>query len=112
MANRGEIETLMTMYAKGNDLNDMLEIVKSQKLITKIKESLHCWDENELKKSLIAARYLKSVESNKGEHALELAYQLRKNLEVEQPIIFIVPPYIEKAILWACGQEEREYEGN
>lgn len=106
MSNKKELETLMTMYAEGKSLNEMLETVKSTDLDLKIRATPQTWTEEEKKKALIAARYLKSVESNKGEHALELAYQLRKNLEVEQPDIFKVPSYIEQAIRWACGQEE------
>ncbi|QGG46312.1 ATP-dependent nuclease [Heliorestis convoluta] len=106
VSNRNELESLMSLYLDGKDLDEMLTRVKSEKLISKIKAAPQTWEEKEKKKALIAARYLQSVESNKGEHALELAYQLRKNLEKGQPVSFRVPPYIEEAILWACGQEE------
>lgn len=51
-----------------------------------------------------------SVESNKGEHALALELQLRKNLEREKPEKFTIPKYIENAIRWVCNGEDESHD--
>jgi len=62
-------------------------------------------DDNVKAKMAFAMYYLTMVEGDKGEHAFELALQLRENLALpeaeRQP--FTVPHHIEEAILWACG---------
>jgi len=60
-------------------------------------------DEIDKKKGLIAAHYFKSVDALKGEHALQLDYNLRANLEAENPIEFKVPQTIKSAINWIHG---------
>lgn len=68
----------------------------------KIRES-EWTDEIDKKKGSIAAHYLKSVDSLKGEHALQLDYHLRANLEAEDPVEFRVPQAIKSAIDWIYG---------
>jgi hypothetical protein len=56
-------------------------------------------------KMAFAVHYLTTVEGDKGEHAFELAHQLRENLALSETNRkkFTVPRHIEEAILWACG---------
>ena len=55
--------------------------------------------EDELKKHLIAARYLNSL--SKGENAYDLVHVLKENLP-ENKNNFKVPQYISDAIGWLC----------
>lgn len=77
---------------------------------TNIKNSLlavpsdhETWTENELKKALIASRYLNSI--SKGEHALQLSIKLLKNLDIKPSddyIDIVIPSYIKDALEWVC----------
>jgi putative ATP-dependent endonuclease of OLD family len=55
-------------------------------------------------KMAFAIHYLTIVEDDKGEHAFELAHQLRENRALAEADRqkFTVPHHIEEAILWAC----------
>jgi putative ATP-dependent endonuclease of the OLD family len=114
-ANRDEIFSLMDKYSKGDSLESMLNTLKKSKENTRIEQALKdkrlIWKEEDKKKALIAARYLNSV--GKGVNALELAYELEKNLlkkgvteEKENTRFkeFIVPDYIKDAIEWMCAE--------
>ena len=59
-------------------------------------------------KAAFASAYLESLESTKGEHALDLANTLRKNAEKtgNDKEDFVIPEYITKAIKWVCGKEQ------
>ena len=62
-------------------------------------------DETEKERSVFATAYLTCVENAKGEHALELASNLRDNLNPsnnECSCIFRVPSYFKEAIIWVC----------
>lgn len=110
-SNKKELEKLMDLYEENASLSAMLEEVKYSNLVDKIAQSpSDSWSKDILKKALIAARYLMSVESNKGEHALALELQLRKNLEREKPEKFTIPKYIENAIRWVCNGEDESHD--
>ena len=101
MSNRTELENLMDLYVQGKGLEKLLEKVNDSNLVKKINKCSENWSSNEKKKALIAARYLNSIKS-KGEHALNLVYNLKENLKKEEPERFFVPDYIRKAIQEAC----------
>ena len=101
MSSTSELEDLMNFYEEEKSLEILLEKVNDSNLVEKIKNSPESWTSNEKKKALIAALYLNSIKS-KGEHALDLVYNLRENLEEEEPEKFIVPDYIKKAIRKTC----------
>lgn len=112
-ANRDEIFNLMDQYSAGESLDSMLKILKKSEENERIKQAIIderlAWTDEEKKRALIAARYLNSV--GKGVNALELAYNLEKNL-LKKGIAeekdstgykeFIVPDYIKSAIEWMC----------
>jgi hypothetical protein len=43
------------------------------------------------------------VSNAKGEHAMQLEYNLRNNIEADKPVSFNVPPNLNKAITWING---------
>ncbi len=97
--NQDNVGNLMDLYPECNF--DELSNVKNndESIVKKIKESE--WsEENDKKKGLIAAHYLKSVDNLKGEHALQLDYNLRTNLDSEEPVLFKVPQVIKGALDW------------
>jgi putative ATP-dependent endonuclease of OLD family len=61
-------------------------------------------------KATFSTYYLKCVESSKGEHAFDLAFRLKQNLEKppaeRQPLT--IPSYIREGILWASGKDGSE----
>jgi len=96
------IEYLMERYSESN----FEELGKVENIDGDILETIiHSeWsDETDRKKGLVAAHYLKSVDALKGEHALQLDYNLRANLEAEDPVEFKVPQVIKSAIDWIHG---------
>ncbi|MCB6219341.1 AAA family ATPase [Bacillus paralicheniformis] len=114
-ANKDEIVTLMDQYANGESLEMMLNTLRDSDENNRIKQALRderlTWEDDEKKKALVAARYLNSV--GKGVNALELAYELEKNLmskriteekESSEYVEFIVPDYIKAAIDWMCEE--------
>lgn len=117
--NRYEIFNLMDQYIENKPLDKMLQTLKSSKENTRIIQALSDdnlkWTDDDKKKALIASRYLNSV--GKGVNALELAYNLEKNLLEKRNIekkeeekddtdfkAFVVPNYIKKAIEWMCPE--------
>jgi len=115
--NRDEIFNLMDQYNKNETLDKMLQTLKSSKENTRIIQALSDdnlkWKDDDKKKALIASRYLNSV--GKGVNALELAYELEKDLlkikstdekkdkqESTDFKTFMVPDYIKDAIEWMC----------
>jgi len=96
------IECLMEGYSKSGfeELGNVENI--DGDILETISES--DWSgEIDKKKGLIAAHYLKSVDALKGEHALQLDYNLMANLEAEDPVEFKLPPAIKSAIDWIHG---------
>jgi predicted ATP-dependent endonuclease of OLD family len=102
IANNEEIQNLIKAYKEGKSLNEMIEIHstkgnENKRIIESIQKSVMVDDE--LKKHLIAARYLNSL--SKGENAYDLAHVLEGNLP-ENECEFQVPSYISNAIEWLC----------
>ena len=101
--NRDELKNLIGNFKTKKSLVELASGLRDSDGNTRIKESLALceWTEEEKKKALFSARYLKSV--GKGENALELAYILSSNLEADtekQP--FTVPTYLKNAVEWIC----------
>jgi hypothetical protein len=61
------------------------------------------WEEDDKKKGIVAYHYFKAVSNAKGEHAMQLEYNLRNNIEADKPVSFNVPPNLNKAITWING---------
>ncbi|HZL10659.1 MAG TPA: AAA family ATPase [Prolixibacteraceae bacterium] len=106
MRSQQEIRDLMKLYSDGNSIADFEAKLRVSKDNNRIKESIAVaglWAEVDLKKAIIASRYLNSV--GKGENALELSYALIDNLEKKgnpEYKEFTVPGYIKQAIDWIC----------
>ncbi|MGK8801142.1 ATP-dependent nuclease [Acinetobacter seifertii] len=110
MSNCDEIKDLITLYNDGKSLNEMINKLSTSDTNTNIKTSLQAipsdhgiWKENELKKALIASRYLNSI--SKGEHALQLSIKLLENLDNragKDYVDLILPKYIKDALEWIC----------
>jgi len=106
--NKAELKDLMNLYSSGDGctVDDLLGRLSKSKENTRINEGIsqnRDLDEEEKKKAIIASRYLNSVE--KGENALELAFNLSENLKKKgTPEFkeFIVPKYIRDAIEELC----------
>ncbi|WP_427340453.1 AAA family ATPase [Caloranaerobacter sp. DY30410] len=109
MSNKEEIEKLMEMYKENKSFEEMMQVSKlKDDLKEKLKNSIIIEDEDEKKRILIATRYYQSVENSKGEHALELNYNLKENLTKKGTSDFVdfkVPKYIKDAIEWVCKEE-------
>jgi putative ATP-dependent endonuclease of OLD family len=62
----------------------------------------------EQSKSAFATAYVESIETSKGEHALDLASALRANAgkAEKERIKFVIPEHIVNAVMWACGKEK------
>jgi predicted ATP-dependent endonuclease of OLD family len=102
IANNEEIKNLIKSYNQGKSLNEIIEIHstrgdENKRIIDSIQKS--SIDDEELKKHLIASRYLNSL--SKGENAYDLAHVLEENLP-ENECGFQVPSYISNAIDWLC----------
>lgn len=102
IANNIELKELIKAYADGKKLDEMIAIhskvgKENERIIDSIKKSTLSHDE--LKKHLIASRYLNSL--SKGENAYELAHKIQANLS-DNKCEFIVPQYISNAIEWIC----------
>lgn len=106
MSSQQEIRDLMKLYSDGNSIADYEAKLRVSDENNRIKASITVagtWAEVDLKKAIIASRYLNSV--GKGENALELSYALMDNLEKKgKPEYkeFNVPDYIKQAINWIC----------
>ena len=93
---------LMDLYPEC-DFDELSNVKNNDESIVKKMEESEWSEENDRKKGLIAAHYLKSVEKLKGEHALQLDYNLMKNLDSEEPVLFKVPKIIRGAFDWIHG---------
>lgn len=97
LANKDEIEKIQE-----KDYPSCMDELRSSKVNERIKSALAAssWTNEEKKKATLAARYLSSV--GKGANALELSYELRENLKLEEDKRkpFVVPKYIKQAIEW------------
>ena len=102
IANNAELKKLIQAYKNGKSLDEMIAIhsttgKENKRIIDSLKKSDIL--EEELKKHLIAARYLNSL--SKGENAYDLTHVLKANLP-ENKWNFKVPQYISDAIGWLC----------
>jgi len=106
MSNILEIKELMQCYLNGeNIIQHQTKLRSGNNENERIRNSLNSmtasWTDDDIKKAIIASRYLNSV--GKGENALELAYALEENLNNKtNPLGFVVPQYIKDAIEWIC----------
>lgn len=113
-SNKEEIFKLMDQYNKCEPLESMLKTLnksgENERIDQALRDTRLTWNDKDKKEALIAARYLNSV--GKGVNALELAYELEKNLlkkgrdEIERTEFkeFVVPDYIKAAIDWMCAE--------
>ncbi|WP_271812822.1 AAA family ATPase [Clostridium beijerinckii] len=107
MDNKDELKMLMKLYKENKDIDEFKKELRKSKENDRICDSvdkvIESWNNSDIKKAIIAARYLNSV--GKGENALELAYVLEENLKKKETAeyeIFNVPKYIQEAIEWVC----------
>ncbi len=103
ISNNAELKTLIDAYKKGKSLDEMIALhsttgEENKRVIDSLKKS--DIGEDELKKHLIASRYLNSL--SKGENAYDLVHVLKENLP-ENKSNFKVPQYISNAIDWLCN---------
>jgi len=96
------IKALMDKYPE-SDFEELSNIQNIDENIIKLISESEWSDDKDKKRGLIAAHYLKSVDTLKGEHALQLDYNLRLNLKPTDPIQFEVPQAIKSAIDWIHG---------
>lgn len=110
MSNYDEMNDLISLYNNSRPLDELINKLSTSDTNTNITTSLQAvpsdhetWTENELKKALIASRYLNSI--SKGEHALHLSIKLLKNLDVKSSddyVDIVIPDYIKDALEWVC----------
>ena len=96
------IKCLMESYST-SDFEKLCKVGNIDEDILETISETEWSDEIDKKRGLIAAHYFKSVGTLKGEHALQLDYNLRANLKVKNPAEFILPPPIKSAIDWIHG---------
>lgn len=98
---KSNFEKMQKLYKNGKKINDLIEVYKSYKgYKTELTDEINeCeWkDDNAKAIALLASIYYSIVKSLKGEHALYLEQNLRKDLNEENPE-FVVPNYINDAI--------------
>lgn len=116
ITNKDELNDLISYYNDNRSKVDMLDRLYNSPSNENFKTALtefedEGWTEDDLKKCIIAYRYLASV--GKGENAIELATNLEDNLLLspDEPneqgnirVVFNVPNYINEAITWICQQ--------
>ncbi len=93
------IRELIDKYPE-SDFEELSNIEGVDENITKLISKSEWSDDKDKRRGLIAAHYLKSIDTLKGENALQLDYNLRLNLESEGPIQFKIPQAIKSAIDW------------
>lgn len=100
--NKLELEKMIKDFKEKKTIVELLEHLSKSDENKRIKEGIkgnliNSVDEEILKKHLISARYLNSIE--KGEHALELAEILEDKID---QFDLQIPSYMEEAIEWIC----------
>jgi len=103
ISNNKEIKQLIDAFKNGKSIDEMKLIFsdngnENERIIKSI--GLSTLPEEELKKHLIASRYLNSM--SKGENAYDLANVLKVNMK-DRKQDFKVPIYISNAIVWLCN---------
>lgn len=61
------------------------------------------WEDDDKKRGIIAYHYYRAVSAAKGEHAMQLEYNLRVNAEAANPLAFEVPTHLKRALTWING---------
>ena len=100
--NKLELEKMIKDFKEKKTIVELLEHLSKSDENKRIKEGIkgnliNSVDEEILKKHLISARYLNSIE--KGEHALELAEILEDKID---QFDLQIPSYMEEEIEWIC----------
>jgi len=104
VGNKAELEKIMTAISASQNYATFIAggAIRVSTESTRIKDGLNrqigSWTNEEIMHSLLASRYLNSVE--KGENALELSIALDMNLDEDTPELFWVPQYIKESIDW------------
>lgn len=95
------IEQLMDNYST----IDFESLKETPNIDTAVYSSLEesGWEEDDKKKGIVAYHYFKAVSNAKGEHAMQLEYNFRKNLKADKPVSFNVPANLREAIIWING---------
>jgi putative ATP-dependent endonuclease of the OLD family len=99
--NRKILEQLMDKYST-EDINSIKETPNVDTAICNLLEE-SCWNEDDKKKAIIAFHYFMAVSNAKGEHAMQVEYNLSKNMETEKPTSFNVPTNFSEAMTWIDG---------
>ena len=96
-----ELETLMDEYSAGNSLSPHATLFTD---INNLVTASPWPDLDQKNRSVIAAYYLKAVESAKGAHASYFYEQLLENFEKEptQRVAFVLPQNIQDAFDHVC----------
>lgn len=102
ISNKDELENLIKGIEDEQNFNDFLDKLNKSKENDRIKDSIKKsdWDNDSKRKAVFASRYLNSIE--KGEHALDLAVELKEVLNENNTETIIIPKYIKDAINWVC----------
>lgn len=95
------IEQLMDNYST-KDFESLKETPNVDAAVCNLLEE-SSWEEDDKKKGIVAYHYFKAVSNAKGEHAMQLEYNLRKNIEANKPASFNVPTNLNEAISWVNG---------
>lgn len=101
MSNKNEVGTIMELAEKGSSIDKILVKMKSNSFKKELKQDIFNsdLDDVEIKKHIIAARYLDST--SKAEAAQEIAFKLvADNLKIE------IPEYIKEAIRWIYPEQK------
>jgi len=98
---RNIIEKLMENYST-NDFESFKDTPNIDTTVCSLLDN-SSWNEDDKKKGIIAYHYFMAVHNAKGEHAMQLEYKLRKNIEAEKPVSFNVPTNIKIAMNWMNG---------
>ena len=108
VSNRSEILKMIEGLNYGKNADDIVKMIRGKskfktELMQYMKSGNLQFDDDELKRQIIASRYLKSIK--KGEVAQELASVISEQVNEKNSTGISkikVPKYIEEAIVWIC----------
>lgn len=110
LANKKEIKELMDAYKSKKTIEKMLGILRKGKYKEEIENSISSskMSKDDMKKHIIAGRYLNSI--SKGEAAQELAYVISENNNDmtghKKENTIECPDYIKEAVEWICQKQQ------
>jgi putative ATP-dependent endonuclease of the OLD family len=111
LANKKEIKELMDAYQSKKTVEEMLDILRKGNYKKEVEKSISLnttMSKDEIKKHIIAGRYLNSI--SKGEAAQELAYVISLNnndiTSKTKENKIECPDYIKEAIQWISQQQK------